>query len=92
MIKYDLVSSLSKKENLTKKQATEILNLIFDGFAKTLKKGERIELRGFGSFSLREYEPYTGKNPKSGEKVHVKGKRLPFFKVSKELRERVRGK
>jgi integration host factor subunit beta len=92
MKKSDLGLALSQKENLTEKQATEIVNLIFDGFTKALKKGERIELRGFGSFSLKEYGPYTGRNPKSGNKVHVEGKRLSFFKVSKEMRERVRGK
>ena len=92
MKKSDLGPTLSRKENLTEKQATEIVNLIFDGFTRALKKGERIELRGFGSFSVREYEPYTGRNPKSGDKIHVKGKRLPFFKVSKVLRERIQGK
>jgi integration host factor subunit beta len=89
MNKSDLIDVLSIKETLTEKNASEIVNLIFDGFADTLKKGGRIEIRGFGSFSVRKYGAYTGKNPRTGEKVKVKPKKLPFFKVGKELRERV---
>jgi integration host factor subunit beta len=89
MNKADLIEELSKKENLTDKQAGEIVNLIFDGFTETLKKGGRIELRGFGSFSVREYRSYTGRNPKNGASVEVKPKRLPFFKVGKELKKKV---
>ena len=89
MTKSDLIDALSTKKNLTEKNASEIVNLIMDGFTDTLKKGGRIEIRGFGSFSVREYDGYTGRNPKTGKKTEVGPKRLPFFKVGKELKERV---
>lgn len=91
MNKADLIEALAVKEGLQEKEAHTIVNLIFDGFTDTLKKGGRIEIRGFGSFSVREYGAYTGSNPKTGRKVDVKPKRLPFFKVGKELKERVNG-
>ena len=89
MNKSDLIDALSTKENLNNKNAFEIVNLIFDGFTDALKKGGRIEIRGFGSFSVREYGGYTGRNPKTGAKTKVGAKRLPFFKVGKELKARV---
>ena len=92
MNKADLIEALAKKEVLKETEAYTIINLIFDGFTGTLKKGGRIEIRGFGSFSVREYGAYTGSNPKTGKKVDVKQKRLPFFKVGKELKERVNGR
>ncbi len=92
MNKSDLIDSLAKKENLTDKQATEIINLVFDGFADELKHGGRIEIRRFGSFAMREYGGYKGRNPKTGNAVKVKPKRLPFFKVGRELKEKVDGK
>ena len=76
---------------LKDKEAAEIVNLILDGFTDTLKKGGRIEIRGFGSFSVREYGAYTGRNPKTGAKTQVGEKKLPFFKVGKELKARVNG-
>lgn len=91
MNKSDLIAALSTKENLTEKNASVIINMIFDGFTDTLKKGGRIELRGFGSFSVREYGGYTGRNPKTAVKVQVGPKRGTFFRVGKELRERVNG-
>ena len=91
MNKSGLIDALSTKENLTEKNAFEIINLIFDGFTDALKKGGRIEIRGFGSFSVREYGGYTGRNPKTGAKTEVGAKKLPFFKVGKELKERVNG-
>jgi integration host factor subunit beta len=89
MNKSDLIEALAAKENLTEKQATDIVNLIFNGFTETLKKGDRIEIRGFGSYSVRKYKPYTGKNPKTGKNVDVQPKKLPFFKVGKELKGKV---
>jgi len=89
MTKADLIDALSTKENLTQKNASEIVNLIFDGFIDTLKNGGRIEIRGFGSFTVREYDGYMGRNPKTGVQTQMKPKRLPFFKVGKELKERV---
>jgi integration host factor subunit beta len=91
MNKADLIEELSKKENLTDKKAGEIVNLIFNGFIDTLKKGGRIEIRGFGVFSVREYKSYAGRNPKTGKTVEVKPKRSPFFKVGKELKKMVDG-
>ncbi|MFH0773756.1 MAG: HU family DNA-binding protein [bacterium] len=91
MTKSDLIDALSTKENLTQKDASEIVNMIFDGFTHSLMEGKRIEIRGFGSFCVREYEGYTGRNPKTGDKTQVGSKRLPFFKVGKELKERVNG-
>ena len=89
MNKSDLITALSTKENLTDKNASEVVNLIFDGFTDTLKKVGRIEIRGFGSFTVREYGAYTGRNAKTGKKTEVGPKKLPFFKVGKELKERV---
>jgi len=86
MNKSDLIAALAAKENLTDKQATETINLIFAGFTDTLKKGDRIEIRGFGSYSVREYKAYAGRNPKTGGIVDVRQKKLPFFKVGKELK------
>jgi len=91
MNKSDLISALSIKENLTEKNAIEIVNMMFDGFTDALKNGGRIEIRGFGSFTVRKYGAYAGRNPKTGEKVKVGSKKLPFFKVGKELKERVNG-
>ena len=91
MTKSDLIEALAAKENLTNKQATDTINRIFASFADTLKKGDRIEIRGFGSFSVREYGSYTGRDPKTGENVDVRPKKLPFFKVGKELRGMVNG-
>lgn len=92
MNKSDLIEALSKKETLKEKQAMDIVNLIFDGFTDTLKNGGRIEIRGFGSLMAREYGAYKGRNPKTGKVVEVKPKRLPFFKVGRELKKRVDGR
>jgi len=91
MNKSDLISKLAEKHNLTGKEATQIVDLIFDGFTDTLKNGGRIEIRGFGVFSVREYGAYTGRNPKTGTVVGVKPKKLPFFKVGLELKKKVDG-
>jgi len=92
MNKSDLIKALAKKNNLTEKQATQIVDLVFDGFTNELKNGGRIEIRGFGSFTVREYESYAGRNPKTGNAVQVKPKRIPFFKVGLELKGMVDGK
>ena len=89
MTKSDLISLIATKNNLTEAQAARIVNLIFDGFKEALAKGDRIEIRGFGSFVMREYKTYTGRNPKTGKDVEVKPKRSPYFKVGKELKERI---
>jgi integration host factor subunit beta len=89
MNKSDLIAALIKKEHLTDKLATDIVDLVFDGFVNALKSGGRIEIRGFGSFVVREYGGYTGRNPKTGEKTEVKPKKGAFFKVGRELKKRV---
>lgn len=89
MNKSNLITALAKKEKLMEKDAIKIVNLIFTGFTDTLMKGDRIEIRGFGSFSVREYGGYTGRNPKTGKDVDVRPKKLPFFKVGMEMRKRV---
>ena len=91
MNKSDLIAVLSRKENLTEKLAADIVDLVFDGFTNALKNGGRIEIRGFGVFEVREYGAYKGRNPKTGKVVEVKPKKLPFFKVGRELKKRVDG-
>ena len=86
MNKSDLIQALAAKEKLTDKMATDVINLIFNGFTDTLKKGGRIEVRGFGTCVVREYKAYTGRNPRDGKYVNVQPKKLPFFKVGKELK------
>jgi len=92
MKKSDLIVTLADKKNLKEKQATEIVDLMFNGFANELKNGGRIEIRGFGSFTVRKYKSYKGRNPKTGKTVNVKPKRLPFFKVGRGLKKMVDGK
>jgi integration host factor subunit beta len=91
MNKSDLITALAVKESMTEKMAMEAVNLVFGGFENTLKNGGRIEIRGFGSFVVREYKAYKGRNPKTGKNIEVKPKRLPFFKVGRELKKRVDG-
>jgi integration host factor subunit beta len=89
MNKSELVESLANSKALTYKKSEEIVNLIFESMAETLSSGGRIEIRGFGSFVVKDYKAYTGRNPKTGEVIEVRPKKLPFFKVGKELREKV---
>jgi integration host factor subunit beta len=86
MNKSDLIAALAAKEKLTEKLAADIINLIFNKFTDTLKKGSKIEIRGFGTFTVREYKRYRGRNPKTGENIDVRPKKLPFFKVGKALK------
>ena len=92
MNKSDLITLLAVKEYLTEVNSTRIVNLIFDGFKDALVKGDRIEIRGFGSFVTREYGSYAGRNPKTGKMVEVKPKKAPYFKMGKELKERMNGR
>jgi len=89
LTKADLVNIIAEKVNLQHKQAEMVVNLVFDLMSDTLKKDDRIEIRGFGSFVNRSYGSYQGRNPKTGETVTVPPKRVPFFKVGKELKELV---
>ena len=92
MNKSDLIDALAKKEGLQNAEAYEIVNMIFDGFMDTLMEGGRIEIRGFGSFTVRHYDSYTGRNPRTGKRIRVGDKRLPFFKAGKGLKERLNGR
>ena len=87
--KSELIERLSDTQKLPKGKAELVVNVLFDSMSGALERGERIEIRGFGSFEVRSYKPYEGRNPRTGETVQVKAKRLPFFKVGKELRERI---
>ena len=89
MNKSELVEALGSRKNLTFKKSEEIVNIIFDSMSQELAHGGRIEIRGFGSFMVKDYKAYMGRNPKTGEVIRVNPKRLPFFKVGKELRDRV---
>ena len=89
LTKSELIEMISNKAKLPKGKAEQLVNCIFDSMIDALKRGEGIEIRGFGSFTVREYKSYEGRNPRTGSPVHVSPKRLPFFKVGKELRERV---
>ena len=89
MNKMDLIEKIRERAGLTKIAAKTLVNRFFDDMADTLAAGDRIELRGFCSFHVKEHDGYTGRNPKTGEKIKVGRKKLPFFKVGKELKERV---
>ena len=89
MTKADLINVIAERAKLQHKQAEMIVNLVFDMMIDALMKNDRIEIRGFGSFVNREYGAYQGRNPKTGEVVKVDPKRVPFFKVGKELKEMV---
>lgn len=89
MNKSDLIVAVSKEADLTQRKSEEIINLVFETMSRALIGGDRVEIRGFGSFMVKEYKGYTGRNPKTGAKIEVRDKRLPFFKTGKELRERV---
>jgi len=87
MTKAELVEEVAKSTQLTKKHAEIIVNTVFESIVDTLKAGEKIELRGFGSFRIRHRGPRVGRNPKTGAKVDVPAKRIPYFKPGKDLRE-----
>jgi len=89
MTKQDLIRIISVKNDLELPDAETVVNVFFNTMIEGLKSGKRVELRGFGSFSIREYDGYMGRNPRTGEPVSVPPKRLPFFKVGKEIRDAV---
>src|SRR2546422_11235302 len=91
MTKADLIDEVSKISSLTKKETETIVNTIFDNITDALSKGDKVELRGFGSFRIRHRNSRKGRNPKTGSSVDVPQKRVPFFKVGKRLRELVNG-
>ena len=89
MNKIELIQALKDSNHLSKSEAETVINLFFDKMADALAQGDRVEIRGLCSFFVKEYGGYTGRNPKTGEKVKIKPKKLPFFKVGKELKDRV---
>ncbi len=89
MNKSELVEVLAARAGIPQNKAEEVVNTIFAAMTDALVRGRRIEIRGFGSFVNKRYEPYVGRNPKTGAAIEVKGKTVPFFKVGKELKDRV---
>jgi integration host factor subunit beta len=89
MTKADLIDIVADRVRMPRGRAELLVGHIFDSMVEALQRNEGIEIRGFGSFSIRTYREYEGRNPRTGESVHVRPKRLAFFKVGKELRERV---
>jgi len=92
MTRIDLVATIQEAiEGLNRRQCEVVVNSIFDSIRDALASGEKVELRGFGSFKVRARRSRDGRNPKTGEAVHVPSKTVPYFKPGKELRERVNG-
>jgi integration host factor subunit beta len=91
MNKLELISALKNEANISKAEAAKIVQIFFDSMSEAMARGERVEIRGLCSFFVKEYKSYVGRNPKTGEKVTIKPKKLPFFKSGKELKERVDG-
>ncbi|MCL6545477.1 MAG: integration host factor subunit beta [Bryobacteraceae bacterium] len=89
MTKADLIDEVSRLVDLTRKESEVIVEVIFDSIVKSLRGGDKIEIRGFGSFRTRERQARIGRNPKTGERVEVPPKRIPYFKPSKELKDLV---
>ena len=89
MNKLELVEALREEAGITKNEAEVVVNMVFDEMSTAMANGDRVEIRGFCSFYVKQYKAYTGRNPKTGEKVEIKPKKLPFFKFGKELKERV---
>jgi integration host factor subunit beta len=92
MNKSDIIKALCRENVLTKKEAESVVNICFNGMSNALASGDRVEIRGLGAFTVKKYEAYNGRNPKTGEVITVKPKKLPFFKCGKELKERVNNK
>lgn len=91
MVKSELIEILSNKAEVTAAQAEQAVDIFFDSIIESLAKEGRVEIRGFGAFTVRKYKSYDGRNPKTGEKIEVPPKKLPFWKSGLELRQRVDG-
>jgi len=89
MNKLELIDTLKDECQISKKEAAAIVDIFFDQISVALAEGDRVEIRGLCSFFVKEYKSYQGRNPMTGETVRVASKRLPFFKIGKELKERV---
>lgn len=90
MNKSELIEMVSQRAKIKRKAAEDVVELVFDSMVAALVSGDKIEIRGLGSFIVREYGSYVGRNPRTGEQVQVKPKKLPYFKAGKELKERVK--
>ena len=91
MLKADLMEEVSRIVETTRKESEVIVEAIFDGIARSLRTGDKVEIRGFGSFRMRQRQPRIGRNPRTGARVDVPAKSIPYFKPSKEMRELVNG-
>jgi len=89
MNKSNIIDKLTNTLGMTKSESKKCVESVFATMANALAKGDRIEIRGFATFKLKEYLPYTGRNPKSGQLIQVAGKKLPYFKMCNELKRRV---
>jgi integration host factor subunit beta len=89
MNKLELIATLKKEANISKTEASEVVQIFFDRMGDTLARGDRVEIRGLCSFYVKEYKSYMGRNPKTGQKVLISPKKLPFFKCGKELKDRI---
>ncbi len=89
MNKLELIDILRDEADITKAEAARVANVFFETMADALARGDRVELRGLCSFYVKKYKAYTGRNPKTGKKVKIKQKKMPYFKCGKELKERV---
>ncbi|MFN9067727.1 MAG: HU family DNA-binding protein [Bdellovibrionales bacterium] len=89
MTKAELINVVAEKAGITRVKAETVVNTIFDSMVEALLRDDRIEIRGFGSFVNREYKDYKGRNPRTGEVIDVEEKKLPFFKVGKELKDEI---
>ena len=89
MNKLEFISAFKKETGITRSEAAQMVDLFFNEMSETLSKGDRVEIRGLCSFYVKKYKSYTGRNPKTGEKVRVVEKKLPFFKSGQELKKRV---
>lgn len=89
MNKLELISALKDEAEISKTEAAKVVQIFFDSMMEAMTQGKRVEIRGLCSFYVKEYKSYVGRNPKTGEKVSIQPKRLPFFKSGKELKDRV---
>ena len=89
MNKLGLIAALKSEADMSKSEAAKVVHIFFDNIANAMTNGDRVEIRGLCSFFVKEYKSYTGRNPKTGKKVVIRPKKLPFFKAGKELKERV---
>jgi len=89
MNKVNLIEVLQEETGLTKIKAKKVVDLFFDEMVKALANGDRVEIRGLCSFYVKKYDSYTGRNPKTGEQIKIKSRKLPFFKCGQELKELV---